>query len=354
MENTTYATALIAIFANRESAESARDQLTRAGIRQEQIVITGAGNSGSIGRQHDDAEGGISGFLHRLFGGDTNQEDRAYYSEATRDGRYTVVVHANEDSIDRATEILNRSGAVQVESESDRSGSEYASAQRDYPERSEERGQKQNTGAPIPVVNEEVRVGKRAVQRGGVRVYSQINEQPVEEKVALREEHIRVERRPVDREATQEDFEAGSRGVIEVMETAEEPVIEKRARVVEEIVVNKDVTQREENVRDTVRRTDVRVEDAQRGNAGSTVSDYDTDFRNDFRSRYGDSGRYEDYAPAYRYGYEMASDERYRGRNFNDVERDIQADYVRRNPNSTWERMKDAVRYGWEKVTGRR
>ena len=113
----------------------------------------------------------------------------------------------------------------------------------------------------IPVVEEEVAIGKREVERGGVRVRTEVEEKPVEEKVSLREEHVRVERRPVDRPASQADIaRAQQSGTIEVREKAEQPVVQKQARVVEEVVVGKEATQRTETVRDTVRRTDVEVE----------------------------------------------------------------------------------------------
>jgi uncharacterized protein (TIGR02271 family) len=114
----------------------------------------------------------------------------------------------------------------------------------------------------IPVVEEELQVGKREVERGGVRVRTEVQEKPVEEKVNLREEHVRVERRPVDRPASEADINrARQGGTIEVREKAEQPVVQKQARVVEEVVVGKEATQRTETVRDTVRRSDVEVEE---------------------------------------------------------------------------------------------
>ena len=77
---------------------------------------------------------------------------------------------------------------------------------------------------------------------------SQVTEQPVEESVRLREEKVTVERRPVDRPATEADFAAAGKDVIEMTEKAEEPVVTKRARVVEEVVVHKDVTEHTETV----------------------------------------------------------------------------------------------------------
>jgi hypothetical protein len=121
-------------------------------------------------------------------------------------------------------------------------------------------------------------------------------------------------------------------------------------------VVGKETTQRTENVRDTVRHTEVNVEQlpSNQGAAGTTAGYDDTDFRNDFQTRYGSSGAaYDDYAPSYRYGYEMANDPRYRGRSFDEVESDLRSDYSNRYPNSTWEKIKDSVRYGWDKVTGK-
>ena len=116
--------------------------------------------------------------------------------------------------------------------------------------------------AAIPVVEEEIAIGKREVERGGVRVRTEVEERPVQEQVNLREEHVRVERRPVDRPASEADINrAQQAGTLEVREKAEEAVVQKQARVVEEVVVGKEATERTETVRDTVRRTDVEVEE---------------------------------------------------------------------------------------------
>ena len=115
----------------------------------------------------------------------------------------------------------------------------------------------------IPVYEEQLRVGKREVGRGSVRVRSYVVEQPVQEQVHLREERVHVERRPVDRPA---DIAAGAaepfrERTIEVTATAEEAVAAKEARIKEEIVVGKDTEERTETVSDTVRRTEVEIDD---------------------------------------------------------------------------------------------
>jgi uncharacterized protein (TIGR02271 family) len=112
----------------------------------------------------------------------------------------------------------------------------------------------------IPVVEEQLAVGKRVVRRGGVRLYTRVVERPVEASVKLRDEHAEISRRAVDRPATEADLAAMRDATIEVRETAEEPVVAKSAHVVEEIDVGRRVEERTETVRDTVRRTEVDVD----------------------------------------------------------------------------------------------
>jgi len=160
---------------------------------------------------------------------------------------------------------------------------------------------------------------------------------------------VRVERRPVDRALSTSETEGLRNQSVEVTEMAEEPVVQKRARVREEVVVGKEVTERTEKIRDKVRRTEVKVEPLNEN------EDYSADFQRDWQDRFASTGEsYESYQPAYDYGYRCASDPRYRGRNWSDVESDLRTNYTSTNPNSSWERMKGAVRYGWEKVTGKR
>lgn len=113
----------------------------------------------------------------------------------------------------------------------------------------------------VPVIEEQLNVGKREVQGGGVRVRTEQQEIPVEEQVTLREEHVHVERTPVNRAVGESDLTAFREGEITLTEHAEVPVVSKEARVVEEVVIGKEATERVETVSDTVRRTEVEVEE---------------------------------------------------------------------------------------------
>jgi uncharacterized protein (TIGR02271 family) len=200
----------------------------------------------------------------------------------------------------------------------------------------------------IPVIEEQLEVGKRQVETGTVHVTSHVVETPVSESVTLREEHANIERRPVERPATEADLAAFKEEVIEVRQTAEKAVVGKTARVVEEVVVGKTATTNVQQVSDTVRRTVVEVE---RDDAASGAMD----FRSDFETRYAGTNRaYDDVAPAYRYGATLASDQRYANRSWDDIETGARSDWQSRYPNSTWDEAKAAVRHGWEKVTGKR
>ncbi|GAB3419543.1 YsnF/AvaK domain-containing protein [Massilia agilis] len=210
--------------------------------------------------------------------------------------------------------------------------------------------QRDTSSQAIPVVEERLKVGKREVQRGGVRVFSRVVEQPVNESIGLREEHVNVERHRVDQPLSPGDTSAFKEQTIEMRETAEEPVVEKSARVVEEVVVGKQVSQREQQIRDTVRHTEVQVENL--GARASMLSDDDY-FRRHWTSNYGSSGgSYGDYAPAYSFGSDMARDTRYRGRKWDEVESDLKSSWEARHPGqSTWERFKASVREGWDRIT---
>ena len=59
----------------------------------------------------------------------------------------------------------------------------------------------------LPVIEEQLKVGKRAVLKGGVRVYQHITERPVEESVSLSEEHVTVTRTPVNQPATEAEIQ---------------------------------------------------------------------------------------------------------------------------------------------------
>ena len=109
-----------------------------------------------------------------------------------------------------------------------------------------------------------LRIGEPQLARGGARVRSMTREEPAEQQIALNEERVELENRPVERRLSDEDVEAGGllkNRIFEVVEMREEPVIAKELVVREEVIVRKTRHERMETVRDTVRRTEVEVEE---------------------------------------------------------------------------------------------
>ncbi len=88
----------------------------------------------------------------------------------------------------------------------------------------------------------------------------------------MREEHIVVNRHPVNRAVTDSDLTNFKEGEIELTERAEEAVVGKQARVVEEVSIGKNVAEHEQTVRDTVRSTEVDVEEIDTDTSTRTAS----------------------------------------------------------------------------------
>jgi uncharacterized protein (TIGR02271 family) len=352
------------------------------------------------------AAGGILGALTDL---GVPEQEAHYYAEGVRRGGALVSVETDDHMAERAAEIMGRYGAVDIDARVkhwreggwtrfdpntgpyeakdprpfvDPNAGPYREAeprvvseQHAAPRTAAETGREHELAATsrqgkrpgrvdegevrVPVVEEQLEVGKRIVERGGVRLYTRVVERPVEETVRLRDERVSVERHPVDRPAGDADLAAFKEGTIEVTETDEEAVVSKRTRVVEEVVVNKAVEERTETVRDSARRTEVEVESI--GSEGTKdygeargFDTYDTDFRSHYKTTYAGRGHAYDYwSPAYRYGYDLASDRRYTGSDWAAIEPDARKRWEERHK-GTWEEFKDTIRYAWDKVRGRR
>lgn len=371
---------VVAVYDEYGDAQSAMNALfSEGGFTQSDVKLspsedTTEGRRQALRAQQDTSDSGgwsIGGFFSSLFGNDQYSDDAGMYSEAVRRGSYMISVDAQtEEQADRAADILQRFNAVDLDQRASHwRSSGWSGYQSDAPLYTAEEIRNDRdlysktrvsgkqaastaaTGKAIPVIEEQLQVGKRAVQRGGVRVFSRVTETPVQESVQLREEHVTIERTAVDQPASAADIEAFKEGTIEVRETSEEPVVGKTARVVEEVRVGKEVSERTETIKDTVRRTDVEVEQLGAQATGTAIGD--DDFRTHWQTAYGSSGgKYEDYASAYRYGADIANQQKYHGYRWDELEPQVRSDWEASHAGSPWERTKQAVRYGWEKMKG--
>jgi len=122
----------------------------------------------------------------------------------------------------------------------------------------------------IPVMEEQLSVGKHEVRRGLVRVHKTVNEEQASVNVPLREETVHVERHAVTGDYSDSvPNDAFQEMEIDIPLRGEEADVTKRAVVREEVEIDKDVVERNQQVTETVRREEVHVHGAD-GEVGTT------------------------------------------------------------------------------------
>ncbi|HEX7021566.1 MAG TPA: YsnF/AvaK domain-containing protein [Trueperaceae bacterium] len=357
---------VIGLFDHLSQARRAVDDLVDNGFDRDTIDLVAnaspedfdryLGNEGTNVRDATPDRGqGFGGWLSSLFGGPVDRdmsEDAGYFVEGVRRGGTLVSIRTTDDNAAEAAALLERHNPVDIEERSgmwrERGWQGYDQTAGPY---NAEQIERERGELNIPVVEEEVRVGKREVERGGVRVRTYVTETPFEENVELRDETIHVDRQPVDRPASEADMNAFREGSYEFTETDEEAIVEKRPHVVEEVHVGKDVQERTETVRGTTQRKDVEVEQV---DADQAFDRYEPQFRQHWgelpASR---TYSYDQARPAYRYGYNLANSESYRDRGWDEIEPEARREWENRNE-GTWEDFREPVHRSWEEVRNRR
>ena len=243
---------VVGLYDTKAKANQVKDALTGDGFESSKVSVMDqnkesyAGNYDG-GQVHESVGERIKQFFG-VFGEGEHSGHETYTSGVERGGAI-VAVKADDEEASDAAALLHRYGAQEVDDRySSGTGTRDAYATKSS-------GNEQ----VIPIVQEELEVGKRQVNRGGVRVYTHMVETPVSENISLHDERIVVERHPVNRAATDADFNTGS-GVVELTAMGEEAVVGKRSRVVEEVSIGKVGSDRTEQINDTVRHTEVDVE----------------------------------------------------------------------------------------------
>ena len=262
---------LVAVYDTAAHADAAVQALKAANVPANAISTHAA----SAGTGTTAAPTQERGFWSSLFGGDTDDADT--YGRSIASGSTVVTVKVPEQHVTRVSDILEAHDPIDF----DERAAGYGTAQTTTTTtaaapmaaapvaaattaRATAPATAPATGTTnddtIKVVEERLTVGKRVVNKGGARVRTYVVETPVEQQVTLHDETVRVERRPVteSRPVTDADFRERT---IEVQTRSEEAVVGKEARVVEEIALRKESTEHVETVRDTVRRTEVDIQD---------------------------------------------------------------------------------------------
>ncbi len=322
---------VVAIYNSMEEAQSAATQLLSNGFRGDNVDVSSGKNY--AGHSSDEEESGITRFFKNLFGNSDDNETERYTKVAERGSIVTVHAQSDEEATrasrllddygavdvdenyrdhtsgnnkddrdynsndenydnnnknyenrdnilgnrnenDRDKNYENEDNILGNSNENDRNKN-YENRDNilsDSNENFEDR--KKNTGnldenKTIPVIQEDVKIGKKEVATGGMRIRSRIIEKPVEENLRLREEHVHIERNKVDRPATEDELKNFRSGSVELTANSEIADVQKTSRVVEEVSLGKEVKHRDETVRDNVRSTEVDVENIEDANIES-------------------------------------------------------------------------------------
>ncbi|MCE7059774.1 YsnF/AvaK domain-containing protein [Dyadobacter sp. CY343] len=292
------ANTVVGIFEYESDAQQAQNYLLANGFADGDVDIKTASYKSdakeeTVTDRDQDFGDRVGNFFRDLFDGDDDETTR--YSEAGKRGTIVTVHAATLEEAEAAAAVLDDFGAIDVNennlgstSSDSYIGSEPVTNSGSYIDSEPVTASDSRIGsdsligaddvtesdsvfnknfvagdesASLPIIEEELTVGKQEIETGGVRLRSRIIQRPVQESIRLRQEQVTINRTPVDRVATDSEFDTFREGTIEMKEYAEIPVVSKEARVVEEVSLNKTVEERDEIISETVRHTEVDVED---------------------------------------------------------------------------------------------
>jgi len=327
---------LIAVFDNHNDAVSAKNELLSSGFSANDVRLShgdesapggsmsstgGAAPSAAASVEHEPSIGeSIKNFFSDIFGTDTDHYSTKY-SAAVERGNHVLRVNADsEPEVERAADIVERFNPVDID------------------EQSEKWGMTEGSGALMGSAGSMSGGQSMSLQSGADRL--PLNQQSLNDPVPMGTTY----QEPMD---SRDELATGNYGV-------------GSAGSLQRDTGAGTFTGGQDQLK-TAQRGGMRVYsrsmETAAGQAGAMPSNLsnDDDYRKHFTSTYGSTGgTYDDYAPAYGFGSDMARDQRYSGRQWDDVENDLRTDWSSRygsTTGSTWEKMKDAVKHGWNRMT---
>jgi len=254
------------VFTDESQAQQAMAELQNAGFSNDQIRYS--------------VHKGGSGILDSLMGLGFGQDEANFYNKEFMNGRTVVTVKTN-DRQQQALDILRRYGGYDFNSQSQRagtaytdtgytdqtaqstgiayntaqtSGATYTQAQAPQTDYTDQGGQK------VQLREEELRANKERVQAGEVGIRKDVVAEEKTLNVPVNREEVYIERHPVD-QPVPADTPIGDQGETYRVPVTEERVnVEKQAVVREEIGLGKRAVQENQQVTDTVRREEARLD----------------------------------------------------------------------------------------------
>lgn len=337
---------IVGLYDDRSTARTVVRELESIGFGRDHLRFA-SNESGDRTPYDVDVKEGAS--PDALTGYGIAEDEARFYSEGVRRGGSLVIARVHDGDVDRAVDIMARHNPVRYEDRHEDYLANYDETSGAYTaeQTTENRTQYADQQTErLREIEEHLKIGKREVVRGGVRVHKYVDTDVEEETLRLREEHVDVDRTAANRTLTPDQADAAfEEKTVEVVERAEEAVVEKEAMVTGEVAIGKDVNVRKETVGGEVRSTRVEVEQI----ASEDWTEAEPAFREHYETAYASTDRdFDAYKPAYEYG--LAAGQTYQDRDYATMESDLRSDYAARyhdGDDSTWDDVKDAVRHGY-------
>jgi hypothetical protein len=303
---------LIAVFDNRGDAQSALDELVSSGFSRTQIRLSEGDVTGASADEPVHGGGSIvdsiKHFLGSMFGTDDSEYVQKYSDAVTRGHQVLTMTADDEREVERAADIVERWGPVDID--------EKSAGWRGEP-----------LGAPIPMgmgtQQQSSSIGQQSAQGGYGSASGSGSEW------SSGSGSVQGTSQGAQQSSVQQGAQQGSKQFASAADSGNSIPVSQRigVRVFQHMV--------EPPV-----------------GANFIAEEDELYYRSHYNSNYAGEGEsYEDYAPAYRYGSKMASGETYRGKLWKDIEPALRSDWENNNPGSVWSKFKAAVRHGWERMT---
>ena len=252
---------VVAAFDTQAHAQAAVDALKAGGFHTDDISMF---DKNRVGLREP-------GLWQRIFGGGLAEHEADVYSQSLDRGGMLVSVRVPDSEVAHATGILDIHRPIDVHDRAITTGiapvAKVEAAVASIAAKPLEVVQKVAVSPKLAEAHDEVlrlaeeqlEVGKRMVETGRTRVRRFVTEREVSADVTLHEEHADVLRRAVSDPKYLGDIDWAD-ATIEIRETAEQALVSKTARVVEEVGLRKIGSDHVETVHDKIRRQQVEIE----------------------------------------------------------------------------------------------
>ena len=280
---------LLAVFEHRSDARAAMDELLASGFDASDLRLSEGDPVNALHAEPDN--GGIGAFFKAIFGVDRSQAAQMYADAVTRGHVVLTLCGSDPEALARAADIVDDFGAIDIEARQEQWRGAAALRTGAGVRQDGAPGARQSAEPDRPPAPAAEPVQRS--RRGGARLYQQ-------------PEPLALQRRAIDHMFDPADLPA-------LQPQSPEPGPDSFEQL---------------------------------------APHHDAAFRHHWRTTYADSGEaFDDYAPAYRYGVRMRQSPNFRDLSWDDAETDLRQDWQATKPASTWDKVKAAIRHGWERIT---